>query len=142
MSIQQIMRWGHDFLRIRGGGCLTLSHGGKPIKTITTHFLSFSPIIYFCKNLVEAVIAWEWEEYGKKFELGRAPIFEKCILTPSASKNPKTSAHSSMHSRFHFFLTHSLIHVSSLRHLEIFVCIRSCFWLFTSFFLVNGRSFL
>ena len=28
MSMQQIMRWGHDFLRIRGG-CLTLSHCGK-----------------------------------------------------------------------------------------------------------------
>ena len=29
MSMQQIMRWGHDFLRIRWGECLTLIHWGK-----------------------------------------------------------------------------------------------------------------
>ena len=37
-----------------------------------------------------------WE----KFELGRAPILEKCVLTSLASKNPKMYAHSSMHPHF------------------------------------------
>ena len=37
-----------------------------------------------------------WE----KFELGRAPIFEKRVLTSLASKNQKMYAHSTMHPRF------------------------------------------
>ena len=101
---------------------------GEPIKTVNYLSCLIHPIIYYCQILVEVVIGWEWEEYGKTFELGRAPIFEKHVLTPWESKNPKTSTHSNMHSRFPFFLTHSLIHVSSLRHIELHVCIRSRFW--------------
>ena len=37
-----------------------------------------------------------WE----KFELGRAPILEKSVLTSSASKKPKNVCHSTMHPRF------------------------------------------
>ena len=42
----------------------------------------------------------EWEEYGKKLELGRAPILEERVLTPWARKHPKMYAHSLMHLRF------------------------------------------
>ena len=79
------------------------SHVSKenPSKLSTTHFLSFFPIIYFYQNLVEVVTTWEWEEYGKKFELGRAPILKKHVLTSWERKHPKTYAHSLMHSRFH-----------------------------------------
>ena len=41
-----------------------------------------------------------WE----KFELGRAPILEKHVLTSWASKNQKMYAHSTMHP--HFSLPH------------------------------------
>ena len=101
------MRWGHDFLRIRREiikplgpmGKIQISKG-EPIKTINYTVCCLFPIIYLCQNLVEVVIAWEWEEYGKKFELGRALIFGKRVMTPWASKNPKMSAHSLMHPRF------------------------------------------
>ena len=36
----------------------------------------------------------------KKFELGRAPILEKRVLTYWPSKNPKMYAHSTLHPRF------------------------------------------
>ena len=38
----------------------------------------------------------EWEEYGKKVELGRAPIFEERFLGSWEKKHPKTYAHSLM----------------------------------------------
>ena len=66
---------------------------GEPIKTVNYPFLVFSPNHLFLPEVVEVVITWEWEEYGKKFELVKSPIFEKHILTPGESKNPKTYAH-------------------------------------------------
>ena len=62
------------------------------------------PILSFCAQSLEVVgevIAWEWEEYGEKIELGRAPIFLKRVLTSWARKHQKTYAHSLMHSCFH-----------------------------------------
>ena len=62
------------------------------------------PILSFCAQslqVVGEVNALEWEEYGKKFELGRALFFEKRVLTSWERKHPKTYAHSLMHSRFH-----------------------------------------
>ena len=78
---------------------------GKPIKTVHCPFLVFFPNHLYLPKVVEVVITWEWEEYGKKFELGRAPIFEKHILTHGESKNPKTYAHSTRHLHFSFFTT-------------------------------------
>ena len=83
MSMQQIMRWGHDFLRIRRGEYLTFgANGEKPNVKGRTHqsvsqlpILSFSPIIKFCQNVVELVIAWGWEEYGQQFRIWGKPIF-------------------------------------------------------------------
>ena len=65
MSIQQIMRWGHDFLRITGGIFKPLGPMGKsqmskgePIKTVNYLSCLIHPIIYYCQKLVELVIAW------------------------------------------------------------------------------------
>ena len=47
----------------------------------------------------------EWEEYGKKIELGRGPIFEKRVLTSLARKMPKNVCHSAIHPHSLVFLT-------------------------------------
>ena len=44
----------------------------------------------------------ELEEYGQKIELGRGPIFEKCVLTSLARKIPKNVCHSAIHPRSSF----------------------------------------
>ena len=72
MSMQQIMRWGMIFLRIRRGEYLTFgANGEKPNVNERTHQTVYDlsclihPIIYYCQKLVEVVIAWGWEEYGQ-----------------------------------------------------------------------------
>ena len=97
MSMQQKMRPGHDFCKDMGEGMLTLNQFGEnPCVMGKTHqnyqppfFLSFFPTIYFCQNMVEVVIAWKRKSMGK-FELGRAPSFECCVLTSWARKTPRT----------------------------------------------------
>ena len=71
MSMQQIMRWGHDFPKDKEGEIYNLwANGGKPnVKRENPSnpqlpILSFSPIIKFYKNVVELIFAWGWEEYG------------------------------------------------------------------------------
>ena len=78
-----LKRQGHDLLRIRGGIFKPLRKWGKskcqrenPSKLSTTHFLSFSPIIYLCHKLVEVVIAWEWEEYGQNLNWAKHPFLK------------------------------------------------------------------
>ena len=44
----------------------------------------------------------EWEEYGKKFKLGKGPVFEKRVLTSLARKMPKNVGHSAIHPRSSF----------------------------------------
>ena len=100
---------------------------GKPIKTVNYPFLVFFPNHLFLLEVVEVVITWEWEEYGKKFELGRAPIFEKHVLTPWASKNPKTLPILPCIHVFHFGTTILSLDVSSLRPPKFPVCIHSRF---------------
>ena len=82
MSMKQVMRWGHDFPKDREGNYLNLwFNGEKPNFKGRTHqsidypFLSFSPIIKLCQNVVELVIAWRWEEYGEQFQIWGKPIF-------------------------------------------------------------------
>ena len=65
MSMQQIMRWGHYFLRIRGGDIQTFGPMGKlqiskgePIQTGNYLSCLIHPIIYYCHKLVGLVIAW------------------------------------------------------------------------------------
>ena len=99
-----VKEMGHDFTRNREGNIQTFEPMGK-IQMSRENPSSYQPpILSFCAQSLEVVgefIAWEWEEYGKKFKLGRAPIFEKCVLTSWERKNPKMYAHSLLHSRFH-----------------------------------------
>ena len=94
MSMQRKMRWGHDFPKAKGEEMLTLSQFGKShvswgepiINCQLPFFLSFSPTIYFCQNVVEVVIVGKGKSMGK-FELGRAPSFECCVLFAWTRKN-------------------------------------------------------
>ena len=80
MSMQQIMRWGHDFPKDKGVGMLTLRlFGEKPCVMGRTHqncqlpsFLSSLPNHLFCQKVVEVVIAWKRKSMGN-FKWGRAP---------------------------------------------------------------------
>ena len=82
MSMQWIMRWGHDFPKDKGVGMLTLNHFGEnPCVMGRTHqnyqlpsFLSSLPNHLFCQKVVEVVIAWNGKSIGK-FEFDRAPSF-------------------------------------------------------------------
>ena len=87
MSMQRIMKRGHDFPKDKREGMLTLSHfgvrpcvmGKNPSKLSTTLFLVFLPNHLFCQKVVEVVIAWKVKSMGK-FKLGRAPSFECLVL--------------------------------------------------------------
>ena len=73
----------------------------EPIK-LSTAFLVFFPNHLFLPECGWVSYYMEWEEYGKKFELGRELIFEKCVLTFLARKIPKNVCHSAMHPCFPF----------------------------------------
>ena len=47
------------------GGMFNLEPLGKTHQNCQLPISCLSPILYFCQKLVEVVIAWEWEEYGK-----------------------------------------------------------------------------
>ena len=79
------------------GEFLTLSHWRKTIKTVNYPFLIFFPNHLFLPEFGWGSYYTEWEEYGKKIELGRAPILEERVLTPWERKHPKKYAHSFMH---------------------------------------------
>ena len=72
MSVQQKMRWGHDFPKDKGVGMLTLSQlGEKPCVMGITHqnclqpfFLSSLPNHLFCQKVVEVVITWKGKSMG------------------------------------------------------------------------------
>ena len=109
---------GHDFPKDRDVGEFV-----KPwLMGENTHvspFLSFSPIIYFCQNVVELVIAWNGKSMGKNSNWAENHFFEKRVLTSLARKMPKNVCHSAMHSRFPFFL-HSPSRWGSWEQLEFF----------------------
>ena len=73
MSMQRIMRWGHDFPKDKGVGMLTLSQfWEKPCVMGRTHkncqlpsFLSSPPNHLICHKVVEVVIAWKGKSMGK-----------------------------------------------------------------------------
>ena len=139
MSTQQIMRWGHDFLRIRGGIFKPLGQWGKSkcqrenSSNCQLPFLSYSPNHLLMPKTSWVDIAWDGQGMTVQIRIGEAISFGRRVLTPWASKNPKTSSHSNMHTRFHVFLT-ILLHVRLLEASGTScVCIHSHFWLFTSF---------
>ena len=116
---------GNDFLRIRKGGNIqTFGTMGKiqmskekPIKLSTTYLVLFTESFITARNWLSWLLHGMGKVWHPKFELEKPWVFGKCILTPRASKNPKTFSHSNMLSRFHFFLT-IFLHV---RLLETFV---------------------
>ena len=82
MSMQQVMRWGHDFLMIRGGDIQTFgANGEKPNVNGRTHqtvnYLSclIHPIIQFFQKLVELVIAWDKKGMTTQIRIGEAISF-------------------------------------------------------------------
>ena len=72
MSMQQKMRWKHDFPKDKGGGNLNLEPvWEKPCVMGKSHqncqlpfFLSFFPTIYFCQDVVEVVIIGKGKSMG------------------------------------------------------------------------------
>ena len=105
MSMQQIMKWGHDFLRIRGWG---YSKGfgamgksqmskGEPIKLSTTFLVLFTQSFITTRNWLSWLLHGMDKVWQPKFELEKPSVFGKRVLTPWASKNQKISSHSLMH---------------------------------------------
>ena len=84
----------------------------------------------------------ECEEYGKKFELGREPFFEKRVLTSLARKMPKNVSHFAMHPRFSIFppfsFTLGLLGAPGVFFSCVFI---PRFWLLASFFPWMGGRF-
>ena len=121
-------------------------------------FLSYSP-----NHLLLLEVGWVgycigWVRYVSPNSNGRSHQFlENPILTYGASYFPKMlpipscmevvvfphvfGALGILHSRFSFSSPFSLIHVSSLRQLELPVCIHPQFWLFTESFPWMGGRF-
>ena len=69
------------FPKYKKGEYLTFGANGKNpnVKGRTREIVNYlscliHPIIYFCQELVEIVIAWGWEEYGKQFRIWGKPI--------------------------------------------------------------------
>ena len=82
MSMQQIIRWGHDFLRIRGEDIQTFgANEEKPNVKGRTHqtanYLSclIHPIIYYCHKLVGLVIAWDEKGMTPQIQIGESISF-------------------------------------------------------------------
>ena len=79
-----LKRWGHDFIRNRGGTFKPLSQWEKPNVKGKTHKTANYPFCLLCpviQKVVELVIAWEWARYGGQFRIGQSTHFEKRVLT-------------------------------------------------------------
>ena len=84
MSMQQIMRWGNDFLRIRRGKYLTFGSNGEKTNVkgrtheIVNYVLSclIHPIIKICQNVVELVIAWSGKSIGRNSNWAGDPFLK------------------------------------------------------------------
>ena len=75
---------------------------GEPIKPSTTHFFFCAQSCNSSKIWLSQLMHGNGEEYGKKFKLGRGPIFGKHVLTSLARKMPKNVCHSAIHPRSSF----------------------------------------
>ena len=117
------------FPKDKGGEYLTYGPMGKsqmsmrkPIKLSTT-FLVFFPIIYFCQNVVELVIAWKGKSMGNQIRIGQRPIFEKRVLTSLARKNAQKRRPFCHTSTFSIFQT-ILLHIGAFgEQLKSFLCV-------------------
>ena len=99
MSMQWIMRWGHDFLKDKGVGILTLSLVGEnPCVMRRTNqncqlpsFLSSILNHLLCQKVVEVFIAWKRKSMVN-FGLGRAPSFGMSCFAFTNKKTPEPYA--------------------------------------------------
>ena len=132
------MRWGHDFLRIWVGGDIQTfgANGempnvkGKTHQTINYLSCLTHPIIYYCHKLVELDIAWDGKCMTTQIQIGEAISFWETRFDSLSKQKPKNIGHSTMLSGFFMFSSPSFLHVSSLRHLELPVCVfLPLFWL-------------
>ena len=105
-------------------------------------FLSFFPNHLFLPECGWVSYCVEWEECGQKFELGKEPIFEKCVLTSMARKMPKNVCHFPMHPCFPFSSPFSFT-LGILGSNWSFSCVFFIprFWLLASFFPWMGGRF-
>ena len=97
MSMQQIMRWGHDFLKIKGGGIFNLwGQWGKAKCQRENQWNSQPPFLSHSPNhLILAKIGWSsycmgmGRVWAGNSNLGETHFWGKSILTFGASKHPK-----------------------------------------------------
>ena len=89
MSMQQIMRWGHDFLRNGEGECLTLSVWGKVMcqKETPKKVCPFPSCIHVF--IFPHILGSEghFDHPSFTFLVGRS--FSLCMLSPSSGFHPK-----------------------------------------------------
>ena len=95
MSMQQIMRWGHDFLRIRGG-YLTFGPVGKsqmskgePIKNVNCPFLVFFPNHSFLPEIGWGSYCMGMGRVWEKIRIGQNTHYWKMCFDFMGKKTPK-----------------------------------------------------
>ena len=94
MSMQRIMRWGHDFPKDTGVGMLTLSQFGEnpcvmgrtPQNYQLPFFLSSLPNHLFFQKVVEVIIAWKRKSMGNSKWAGH-PVLECHVLLAGTRKH-------------------------------------------------------
>ena len=91
-----------------------------PIKLSTT-FLVFFPITYFCQNVVELVNAWG-KSMGKEIRIGQRPIFGKSCSDFLGKKNAQKRMPFCHASTFFHFPHHSPSRWGFWEQLEFFLC--------------------
>ena len=111
MSMQQIMRWGHDFLRIRGD-IQTLGPMGKiQMSKENLSKLSTTFLVLFTQSFITARswLSWLLHGMGKvwqpKIRIGEAISCWETRFDSLGKQKPKNGGHSTMLPHFHVFLT-------------------------------------
>ena len=119
------------FPKDKGGGVKYLTYGPmgkiqmsmrKPIKLSTAFLVFFFPNHLFLPECGGVSYCMEWEEYGKKFELGRDPFLKNVFWLPWQKKCPKTYAILPYIHVFHF-PHHSPSRWGFWEQLEFFLCL-------------------
>ena len=109
MSMQQIMRWGHDFLRIRRGagwGGIFKPFGPmekiqmskeEPIKLSTTFLVLLTQSFITARNWLSWLLHGMGKVWQSKFEWEKPLVFGKHDFDLWGKLFPKNAAHSLMH---------------------------------------------
>ena len=108
MPMQQIMIWGHDFLRIRKGGDIQTfgpmgkiqRSKGEHIKLSTTHFVSCAQSFNSTRNWLSYLLHGMGKVWQSKFELEKPSVFGKHDFELWGKLLPQNAAHSLMRPHF------------------------------------------